>query len=347
MPTLTPGNDIVVIKPTLWWAPRGTRIPNVGMPLAQDWATRVDPNWTKIRDTMNGIQVTNRNPMIPIVSEERDRIGSIRAGGAGGGRGSGGGGRAAAEGSGVAIAFQALTFSESFWLFANQQVKKSKVAQVEKVEFKFATGVTTNGNVSIGLGAADGLTTTVVNVAVTSATQATATALATAVAAATYTGWTAAVSGTDPTTVVFTSTLPGPRGAHSFNANTTGATVAATYPKVTQGGHYGYSATALDPDTEHTMMIGFEGTAKAGGLFATDQIIRGFGYRCENTQNGIDVWRRTGADALIKPNLVLECIPEDSGSLTTTIAPAGTGIDPLTLDEDGKFNYFYTPVTGP
>lgn len=341
MPTLTPGNDIVVLKPNLWWAPLYTKIPKAGLPLNQDWATLVDPLWVKIKDTINGIQVTNRAPIIPIVSEERDRIGSVRGGGGGGGRG--GGGAAAAAGAGTAIAFQALTFTEAFWLKANYMTKATAAAAAEVVSMTFLTAATANGNLDIGLGATDGLTTTHTPVAVTSATQSTAILVATAVRGTSFTGWTTGGTGA---TVTFTSTATGPRGPHSFGAAGTGVTVGASDPSVTTAGHYALNASYIDQDADHSVMVGFEGRAKAGSIFSQDTIIRGFGYRCENTQNGIDVWRRTGADAVIKPNLVLECIPADTATLAGTMT-TGTGVTATLIDPDGKFNYFWTNETGP
>lgn len=341
MPTLTPGNDIVVIKPTLWWSPLYTKLPKMGMPLDQNWSVRVDPLWTKVQDTVNGIQITNRAPIVPIVSEERDRIGSVRAGGGGGGRGAGGGGAAAAAGAGTAIAFQMLTPTESSWLKANYMTKVTTAAAAEVVEFKFSTGATANGNITIGLGAIDGLTTTNSTVPVTSAAQATAAQVATAVAGTTITGWTLAVKSGTTDTVVATSVATGPRGPHTFGAAATGVTVTTGYPMVTVGGHYGIDGSYIDQDADHSIMVGFEGMVKAGSLFSTNKIIRGFGYRCENTQNGIDVWRRTGADAVIKPNLVLECIPADYTTLTSAMI-SGTGITTPLIDPDSKFNYFWT-----
>lgn len=214
MPVLTPGNSILVLKPRLWWAPVNTLLPSTSLPFDSDWSALVDAGWTKVKDTVFGVQVTRTAPSQPIIAEGRG-VGVIRS-----------------EGTTV-LAFQVLTFTESLWLKSNYMTKQT---------------------VSTGT--------------------------------------------------------------------------------------YDIDSAYLDPTADHAFMVGFEGIAKAGTAFSTDKLVRGFGYRCEQTPNAIETWRYTGVEAVIKPSFVLECFPADYQKLANTMI-TGTGITRSLLDPACEFNYFW------
>jgi hypothetical protein len=309
MAVLEAGQDIALIEPTLYWSWRHEGIlPNIDQPLGDPWPD----GWTKIYDTVNGIQVTHRNPQVAIQSEERDRIASVKG-----------------QGQGTAVAFQAITFTDEFWMFANNMSTMLVSAASIVVSFRFATGASGDGNVGVIL---PGLA--LVNVPVTSAAQSSPTLVATAVRAASFTGWTTGGTGDE---VTFTKTTSGNvSGAASLVPGATGVTTVATYPKVTTEGHKEFTSAWVDSDEEHTIAVGFEGLALAGGPFAVDTKVRGFAYRLENTQNGVDVFRRTGADSIIRPNMVLEALPEQIQDTQLQ----GSGIPRSAIDPRGRFNYF-------
>lgn len=312
MATLVAGEDIVLIEPELYWSFRGGTLPNIDLLIDDPDYVPPEDDWTKIIDTMNGVQVTHRNPTVGIFSEERDRIGSVRG-----------------QNAGTALAFQALSFTDEFWKFADNMSTLVVTAASMVVTIIFTSGATTDGNLTIGL---PGLTP--VTVAVTSASQTTAALVATAVRAATFTGWTTGGTGA---TVTFTKTSTGSvSGNASYNANATGVTVTATYPKITTEGHREFRSSWVDPDEEHHIMLLVFGEALAGGAFDVDTKVVGIAYRAENTQNGVDVFRRTGADAIVKPNIVLEALPEQRAAVDRT----GSGIPLEAIDPRGKFNYF-------
>jgi hypothetical protein len=111
---------------------------------------------------------------------------------------------------------------------------------------------------------------------------------------------------------------------------------------ITSLGHEGFIASHVDPDAEHNMMIGLEGRAKAGSLFPEDRIIRGIAWRVENTQNVVDPFRRTGAEAVVRPNVQMEAIPEQ----VTEEMLRGTGVTMAMIDPYRKFDYFFIKESG-
>lgn len=319
---LQAGEDFLLLDVRVYWAPRFSKVPPISWPYDTYWPTP----WVEIIDTVNGVQVTHRNPTVAVMSEQRDRIGSVRN-----------------QGAGTQIQFQALTFTDAFWAMVGARTKKAVAPASEQRQITFNTGVTTNGTLTFVL---NGVTYT----SAVTTTQSTPTLLATFLT--TPANWTPSLPTTGATgwvptastgTLTLTATGTGKRGGtYSLSPAATGVTSTAGFVSNTVG-HGGYNTSYVDPDKEHHFMVGVEGKATAGSIFDDERIIRGIGYRCENTANAVDVFRRTGADSLLRPNVTLECLPEQI-TLNTTEMFGGTGINIADLDTYKKFNYFDIPT---
>lgn len=83
-------------------------------------------------------------------------------------------------------------------------------------------------------------------------------------------------------------------------------------------------------------MLGFEGMALAGGLFAADTLIRGVAYKCSNTGNAEDLFRKRGLDGIFHRSVTLEALPT-----TVTLAHAqDSGFTVADIKGDDRFIYY-------
>ena len=313
------GETFAVFKPITYWAPRGTAIPDRSVPYEGDWPSE----WVRLYDTVNGIQATFRRPKGAVVSEERGRLGSIDTGD-----------------EGITFGLQAITPTMDLLQKISSLSKTSKAATAGVQTLALTAGVTTNGTFTITL---NGVTYSVTGA--TTASQGTAANLATYLkVAANYTpslpttgatGWTLGGSGSN---VTFTAATSGARtGAYEITPGTTG--VAGTFTQTTTGADI-TDIYALSTQVDTSFMLGFEGIATAGSLFSTRRWIRGIAYNVEATNNVEHAQRWKGVDAVFRPTMTLESYPALSTDLTAAIV--GTDFTVAELDDDKRFNYFFT-----
>lgn len=220
MAELTAGQDFTVLNPIIYWAFRGATPPGMNVEYEGDWGS----DWFEIRDTVNGLQATCRNPKTAVTGERFGRLGQLPSGD-----------------DGVAIAIQNLTPEMDFLQLISSMMKK-EIAAVPA----------------------------------------------------------------DPSATPPTPAMPA------------------------------FTSRYLSKNAENQFMLGFEGIAMAGGLFAEDTLIRAIAWRVENTANADHVWRWTGADATVRPNATLECLPENPTGFNLD----GSGIPMEAVDPARKFNYF-------
>ena len=299
------GNTFAVLQGIGYWAPLGTLIP--GPHLA--YGDAMPTGWNPIVDTVNGYQVTYRNPRAAITSEERGRIGQVAAGD---------------EGVACALQYRSIDFDLLKLISALQSRTLAARTQVETVTI---SGTSTAGTVLVNPG---GLATPV---PITVGAAGTSTAAATAIAAGTYTGWTAAAVGS---VVTFTASSTGYKGQPSVvNGTSTGLTFTTA---VTTSGMNTTEVAELDKNVPMGFMLSIEGIATAGSFFTNRRWIRYVFYNVENTANADHILRHSGADAAFAPSATLEGLPVVS--YTSTMLE-GSGLTSADLDKNKRSNIFY------
>lgn len=316
------GQTFAVYKPVTYWANRAIGIPDRSVPYNANPSTNLWPaGWTKMLDTVNGIQATFRNPKAGVISEERGRLGSVNTGD-----------------EGITFGLQTVTMGMDLLQKVSSLSKTTKAATSSVQTLALTTGVTTTGAFTITL---NGVTYTVSGA--TSTSQNTATTLATYLRTASnytpslpttgVTGWTLGGSGSN---VTYTAATTGARaGTYAFTPAATGA--AGTFTQTTVGADV-TDIYNLDKSVDGSFMFGFEGIATAGSLFTNRRYIRGIAYNVESTNNIEHAQRWNGVDAVFRPSLTLEAYPALDTDLTAAIV--GTDFTVAELDGYKRFNYF-------
>lgn len=318
----------MVAKGLLYWAPSfddtgtTTKWPSLGAAYGDEtaWTTA---GWTRVKDTVNGIRCTFRNPRVAVNSEERGRLGQVASGD-----------------EGVTIAVQ-FTSIEMPLLQKISALVKNTIAATSQVEtLTLTAGLTTNVQSTVVL---NGVSYTTVGASSTS--QGTAANLATFMRTASNyspvipttstgsTGWTIGGTGSD---VVFTAANSGSRGGtYSF----TGGGGAAGTITATVAGVGSTDLFHLDKGADMDFALGFDGVAAAGSLYTNRRYIRGIAYHVENTANTEHPFAHTALDAVFRPSATLEAQPAtDIPSTTIT----GSGISSVTLlDPNRRFDYAF------
>lgn len=282
------------------------------------WATA---GFTPIEDTVNGVGLTFRNPRVAVNSEERGRLGQVPGGD-----------------EGITIGLQLVTFPVTLLNKISALINVTQTATTHVQTLTLTTGVTSNGSFTVTL---NGTTYTVAGA--TTASQGTAANLATYLrSAANYTpalpssgatGWTISGTGSD---VVYTATGAGARGGtYTLAPASTG--VAGTFATTTVG----YETTDivhLDKNADMSFAIGIDGIAPAGTLYNERRYIRFIGYHVENTANTEHRLANTALDAVMRPNMTLECQPAVT---IPSAATTGTGVNPANLDPNKRADYAF------
>lgn len=298
------GNTFAVLQGIGYWAPTGTAIPGPHLAYGDPMPT----GWNPIVDTVNGYQVTFRNPRAAITSEERGRIGQVPAGD---------------EGTAIALQFRSIEYDLLKKISALQS--RTLASRTQSVLLVLSGTASAGGNAVVDPGG------TPVSIALASSD--TAAQAATKVAAGTYTGWTATVEATSG--VRFVATAAGRKGAPSVTGLPTGLTGAWTNTTL---GINETEVGELDKNVDMSFMLAVEGIATAGSFFDEERWIRYVFYNVENTANADHILRHSGADAAFAPNATLEALPIPNGFQSSHLL--NTGLTAADLDANLRGNYF-------
>lgn len=307
--TLEAGQDVASFNPLFFWQEKRGLLPDTDADV-YDVAAWKDRGWRQLIDTVNGAQVTKRNPKVPVTGDRLGRVKNIASGD-----------------DGVSLGLQLLYPEIDLMQIISSMQKAIQGATTEVVTLTITTAASANGNASVVL---DGMITPVPLLA----TDNTPAAVAAKIRGTAFAGWT--TSGTDAA-VIFAAITPGRKGAASFAGGTSQA--AGTIEK-TVDGQAAKNSRYVSKKAETVFMFGFEGIAEEGTLFGPETVVRGLAYACENTANADWVWRETGVDALIRPTLTLECLPAPIADEQLE----GSGISRNLIDPNRKFNYIDSPV---
>jgi hypothetical protein len=317
------GQTFLVARGLAYWAPAfdgvssTTKWPSLNASYADEAAWSA-AGFSRIRDTVNGIGLTFRNPRVAVNGEERGRLGQVAGGD-----------------EGVTIAMQLISVPMPLLQKISALVKATQTETAHVQNFLITAGLTSDASPTVTL---NGVVHTLTGA--TSASQGTANNLATFMRTASNyspvipssgaTGWTIGGPGAN---VTFTGSDPGGRGG-TFAFGAAGGS-AATVTTTTVG----YSDTDflhLDKGADMSFAIGVEGIAPAGTLYDERRYIRGIAYHVENTANTEHRLAHTALDAVLRPNMTLECQPAiEIPSAATT----GTGVNPANLDPNKRFDY--------
>jgi hypothetical protein len=302
--TLQAGEEVTSFNPLFFWQPKGGKYPDTDRE-PYDESAWTDQGWIQIKDTVNGASVTKRNPKTPVTGDRLGRVKNIPSGD-----------------DGVAIAVQLLYPRMDLLTIVSSMSSAMQAAATEIDTLVVSSGATAAGDASVVL---DGMNTPVPLLASDSTPQ----AVAAKIRSTSFAGWT---TGGSDAVVTFTAITPGRKGAASFSGGASGAS--GTMQKTTPG-LSAKTGRFVSKKARTEFMLGFEGVAEAGGLFPEDTHIMGIAAACENTANAEWVWRETGADALLRPNNTLECLP--APILDSQLE--GSGLSRAILDPSGKFTY--------
>lgn len=297
------GNTFAVLQGIGYWALVGSAIPGPHLAYGDPMPT----GWNPIVDTVNGYQVTFRNPRAAITSEERGRIGQVPAGD---------------EGTAIALQFRSIEFDLLKKISAIQS--RTLTTRTQVVTLTLSGTASAGGTAIVDPGGAPQ------SIALASAD--TAAAAATKVGAATYTGYTDVVS---TASITFTATAAGRKGAPSVTGLPTGLT--GVWTNTTLG--IGETEVGeLDKNVNMAFMLAIEGIATAGSFFDEERWIRYVFYNVENTANADHIMRHSGADAAFAPNATLEALPIPNGFQSGHTL--NTGLTAADLDPNLRGNYF-------
>lgn len=297
------GNTFAVLQGIGYWALVGTAIP--GPHLA--YGDAMPTGWKPIVDTVNGYQVTFRNPRAAITSEERGRIGQVPAGD---------------EGTAIALQFRSVEFDLLKKISAIQS--RTLTTRTQVVTLTLSGTASAGGTAIVDPGGAPQ--------PIVLASADTAAAAATKVGAATYTGYTDVVASA---AITFTATAAGRKGAPSVTGLPAGLT--GTWTNTTLG--IGETEIGeLDKNVPMAFMLAIEGIATAGSFFDEERWIRYVFYNVENTANADHILRHSGADAAFAPNATLEALPIPNGFQSGHTL--NTGLTAADLDPNLRGNYF-------
>lgn len=316
------GQTFLVAKARAFWgtafdtAASTTKWPSLNAPY-NDQAAWASAGFAPILDTVNGVGLTFRNPRVAVNSEERGRLGQVAGGD-----------------EGITVGLQLVTFPATLLAKISALITKTQTSTAHVADLALTTGVTTNGTFTITL---NGTTYTVAGA--TSTAQGTAANLATYLSTGTnyspvLTGWTPTV--VSSTTVRYTATAAGARGGtYALAPAATGVTGTFTASTV---GYDTIDLMHLDKNADMSFAIGIDGVAPAGTLYTERRYIRFIGYHVENTANTEHRLANTALDAVMRPNMTLECQPAVS---IPSAATTGTGVNPANLDDNKRADYAF------
>ena len=306
---LDPGQELVSFDPYFFWQRKGGKMPDTDRE-PYDETGWTDQGWRQILDTVNGAAATKRNPRVAVTGDRLGRLGSRPSGD-----------------DGVAIALQLVYPEMDLMQIISSMSKAVQTASTEVRTLVVQNATGQAGNYPIVL---DG---TVHQVPLL-ASDNTPALVATKVRNFAFPGWT--IGGADAA-VTLTATEPGRKGPAAITAGHLGVTARL---EATVLGYNAKNSRAVDKRAQTEFMIGFEGMAPAGSLFSEDTHIRAVGYAVENNANTEWVWRETGLDALLRPNLTLECLPAPFSDAQLE----DSGVSRALIDRNRKFNYFDQPI---
>lgn len=309
MADLQTGQTVTSFDPLFFWQPKGGKLPDTDREPyeAEAWT---DQGWRQIEDTVNGAAATKRNPTVAATGDRLGRVANLASGD-----------------DGVSIGLQLLFPEMDLVQIISSMSKAVQTASTEVVTLTVTGGANAAGDYPVVVGG-------VVHQVPLLATDTSPAQVATKIRAHAFPGWEA--SGADAA-VILTADEPGRKGPAAVTAGALG--VAATIEK-TVPGYNAKNSRFVDKRAKTEFMIGFEGIAPAGGMFAAETHIRAVGYACQNTANTEWVWRETGLDALFRPTVTLECLP--APILDSQLEESG--VSRALIDRNRKFNYFDQPV---
>lgn len=306
---LAPGQELVSFDPYFFWQFKGGKFPDTDRE-PYDESGWIDQGWRQILDTVNGAAATKRNPRVAVTGDRLGRLGSRPSGD-----------------DGVAIALQLVYPEIDLMQLISSMSKAVQAASSEVVTLTVQAATGQAGNYPVVL---DGI----VHQVPLLATDATPAAVATKIRNHAFPGQT--TSGTDAA-VVFTAVEEGRKGTAAITAGHLGVTarIEKTLP-----GYNAKNGRSVDKRAQTEFMIGFEGVAPAGSLFSQDTHIHAVAFAAENNANTEWVWRETGLDALLRPNLTLECLPAPFSDAQLE----NSGVSRALIDRNRKFTYIDTPI---
>lgn len=301
---LTPGTVQVATNPLIYWAPLGSDLIHINTRYAdclntRDFPAAQVPAMKEIRDTINGAVITSR---APTVRSQGERFGTLRS--------------IPSGDDGITVGLQSALPEWGFIELINSFAKQSLSAQAYVLTLTVSAGATANGNVTVTL---PGLAPVVVPVL---STDTTPSQVATKIAAASFMGWTPVANAG---VVTFTKTTPGyvagsnQSGTITFATNTGAGSFGAN---PTTWGRDAADSNYVDASVDPRFLLTIVGKFDEGSTHDVNKQFVFYSYAARVTNNAETPHRWKGLDALIRPNVTLECEPYPLS--TTQLAKSGT-----------------------